>query len=96
LPIILFLNEHVFDPVLLWHVLDLEVLCLLLGLGWLLAQLMLLMVPGPAAPFDRVLDRPASIVRCCAFTLAFTALCLAALPTLFVGCVVAYHYVLNS
>ncbi|HEV3122815.1 MAG TPA: hypothetical protein VGY53_12965 [Isosphaeraceae bacterium] len=95
MPLVYFLNEHVFDPALLWHILDLEVLCLLLGLGWLLLQLALLMVRGRVAPFDRVLERPASIMRWCAFTTAFTALCLAALPTLFVGGVVAYHFVLN-
>jgi hypothetical protein len=72
-----------------------EPLLLELGLLWVAVQVAgLLSTRGPA-PFDLIVARPRVVPRFVGAWLALTALCLAALPTLFVGGIVAFHYLLG-
>jgi hypothetical protein len=72
-----------------------EPLFLELGLIWVAIQVAgLLSARGPA-PFDLILARPKAVPRFLGAWAALTALCLAALPTLFVGGIVAFHYLLR-
>jgi hypothetical protein len=72
-----------------------EPLFLELGLLWVAVQVAgLLSTRGPA-PFDLIVVRPRAFPRFVGAWLALTALCLAALPTLFVGGIVAFQYLLR-
>src|SRR5262249_12341 len=72
-----------------------EPLFLELGLLWVAVQVAgLLSTRGPA-PFDLIVARPGVVPRFVGAWLALTALCLAALPTFFVGGIVAFHYLLR-
>jgi hypothetical protein len=72
-----------------------EPLFLELGLLWVAVKVAdLLSTRGPA-PFDLIVARPGVVPRFVGAWLALTALCLAALPTLFVGGIVAFHYFLS-
>jgi hypothetical protein len=54
----------------------------------------LLSTRGPA-PFDLIVAGPRVVPRFVGAWLALTALCLAVLPTLFVGGIAAFHYLLR-
>jgi hypothetical protein len=87
--------ERALEPALLWRELDHKALYLVVGLAWVVVLLAGVLLREQSAPFDRVIERPASLIRCAAFTIGFTATCLCAMPTLFVGCLLAFHRWLN-
>jgi hypothetical protein len=72
-----------------------EPLFLELGLLWVAVQVARLLPAQGAAPFDMIVSRPRVVPRFVGAWLALSALCLAALPTLFVGGIVAFHYLLR-